>query len=69
MIKAEVNRNRVKAEASGQVSDIMTELHNLIESMLSDLEKIGNGIITKQHLLTMLYQNILKEWSAENENE
>lgn len=69
MIKANVNRGSIKVEAIGTIAEIMTDLHNLTKDILDDSARITNGIFTKQHLLTMLYQNILKEWSAENENE
>lgn len=67
MIKAEINKTRIKAEIPGDAATILGEIHGFLYDVLGDMEKaIGEP---KQHLLTMLYQNILKEWSNGNENE
>lgn len=61
---------RIKIEAEGTPAELLTDLHCLIDSILPDLAKDSGGRETKEHLLTLLYQNILKEWSVEeNENE
>lgn len=67
MIKAEIKKTHVKAIISGEVSEIMGEIHGFLNNVLTDISKaVGEP---KQHLLTLLYQNILKEWSKENEND
>lgn len=63
MIKAEINENHIKAEINGEVSTILAEMHNFIESTLSDIANSTGD--SKHHMLMLLTQNILKEWSAE----
>lgn len=67
MIKAKINKTYVEAELNGDLATIMGELHGFLNNVLTDIAEIAND--PKQHLLTMLYQNILKEWSEENEND
>lgn len=63
MIIAKINSERVKLEVTGTPAEIMSDLHNLIDSIIPDLAGSSNGTISKEHLLTILYQNLLKEWS------
>ena len=67
MIKAEINKNRMNVQCSGDIATVLTELHNLVEDILSEIGNIAGE--SKQQLLLLLTQNILKEWSGKNENE
>lgn len=63
MIKAEINKNRVKMEISGEISTILAEMHSFVEDILSNIESDTGE--SKHQLLLLLTQNILKEWSEE----
>lgn len=67
MIKAEINKNRVKMEVSGELATILGEIHSFVEDILSNIESTTEE--SKSQLLLLLTQNILKEWSAENETD
>lgn len=67
MIKAEINKNHIELDVSGDLATILSEMHAFVEDMLSSIE--GTTKESKQQLLLLLTQNILKEWSTENENE
>lgn len=67
MIKAEINKNRVKMEISGEISTILAETHSFVEDILSNIESDTGE--SKHQLLLLLTQNILKEWSEENETD
>lgn len=67
MIKAEINKNHVKLDVSGDLNIILGEMHSFIADLLSNIENTTTE--SKHQLLLLLTQNILKEWSAENENE
>jgi hypothetical protein len=67
MIKAEVNKNHLNINVSGEMVTILAELHHLNEDILSEMEKATGE--SKHHLLLLLTQNILKEWSEENETD
>ena len=66
MIKAEIKRTQIKVMISGEAGEIMRELHGFLNNVLTDIASVVDE--PKQHLLTLLYQNILKEWSEENED-
>ncbi len=63
MIKAEINKNHVSMEVTGDLATILSETHNFIENLLSSIENTTEE--SKQQLLLLLTQNILKEWSEE----
>lgn len=68
MIKAEINKNRMNVQCWGDIATVLTELYNLVEDILTEVGNIAGE--SKQQLLLLLTQNILKEWSGkENENE
>lgn len=67
MIKAEINNNRVKMDISGELSTILGEMHSFVEDILSNIESATGE--SKHQLLLLLTQNILKEWSEENETD
>lgn len=70
MIKAEItteaNKTHIISELNGDLSTIMSEIQGFLNVILKDLQKSGKR---KEHLLTLLYQMTLKEWSEENEND
>ena len=67
MIKAEVNKNRLNVNVAGEIATILAELHHLVEDILSEIGKATGE--SKPQLLLLLTQNILKEWSEENETD
>lgn len=67
MIKAEINKNHIKADVSGDIATILSEMHYFVEDTLSSIQNITGE--SKQNMLIVLTQNILKEWSAENETD
>ena len=68
MIKAEINKRHITLDVSGDLATILSEMHTFVEDMLSSIESTTKE--SKQQLLLLLTQNILKEWSKEgNENE
>lgn len=67
MIKAEVNNNRLNINVSGEMTTVLAELHHLVEDILSETGKATGE--SKHQLLILLTQNILKEWSEENETD
>lgn len=70
MIKAEIttetNKIHVITELNGDLPTIMSEIQGLLNIILKDMQKFGKR---KEHLLTLLYQMTMKEWSEENEND
>lgn len=62
MIKAEINKNHVKMDVSGDLATILSEIHAFLDDLLSNIEKSTEE--SKSQLLLLLTQNILKEWSA-----
>lgn len=67
MIKAEINKNHIKADISGSVPTLLAEIHYFVEDTLSNIQNITGE--SKQNMLITLTQNILKEWSKENETD
>ena len=67
MIKAEINKAHIKAEISGDFATILDEIHGFLADILKDIQDLSGE--RKEHLLTLIYQKILKEWSEEEENE
>lgn len=67
MIKAEINKNHIKADVSGDIATLLSEIHYFVEDTLSNIANITGE--SKHQLLILLTQNILKEWSAENETD
>lgn len=69
MIKAEItteaNKTHIISVINGDLSTIMSEIQGFLNIILKDLQKSGTS---KEHLLTLLYQMTLKEWSEENED-
>lgn len=66
MIKAEINKTHIKAELNGDLATIMSEIHGFLADILKDIQDISGE--RKEHLLTLIYQKVMKEWSKENEN-
>lgn len=66
MIKAEINKAHIKAEINGDLATIMGEIHGFLADILKDIQNLSGE--RKEHLLTLIYQKILKEWSEENED-
>lgn len=64
-ITAEANKTHIILEINGDLSTIMNEIQGFLNIILKDLQKSGKR---KEHLLTLLYQMTLKEWSEENED-
>lgn len=67
MIKAEINKNYIKADVSGDLATLLSEIHTFVEDILSNIESTTGE--SKHQLLLLLTQNILKEWSEENETD
>lgn len=67
MIKAEVNNNRLNINVAGDMATVLAELHHLVEDILSEMGKATGE--SREQLLLLLTQNILKEWSKENETD
>lgn len=67
MIKEEINKNHIKADISGDLATILSETHTFVEDILSNIADISGE--SKHQLLLLLAQNILKEWSKENETD
>ena len=67
MIKAEVNKNRLNVNVAGEMTTVLAELHYLVEGILSEIGKATGE--SKHQRLLLLTQNILKEWSEENETD
>lgn len=67
MIKTEINKNHIKADVSGDMATILSEIHNFVEGILSNIADTTGE--SKHQLLLLVTQNILKEWSEENETD
>lgn len=67
MIKAEINKNYIKTDVSGNLATLLSEIHTFVEDILSNIANISGE--SKHQLLLLLTQNILKEWSEENETD
>lgn len=67
MIKAEVNKNHLNINVAGDITTVLAELHHLNEEILSEIGKATGE--SKHQLLLLVTQNILKEWSEENETD
>lgn len=67
MIKAEVNKNHLNIDVAGDMATVLAELHRLNKDILSEIGKATGE--SKHQLLLLVTQNILKEWSAENETD
>lgn len=69
MIKAEItteaNKTHIITELNGDLATIMSEIQGFLNIVLKNMQKFGKQ---KEHLLTLLYQMTLKEWSEEDEN-
>ena len=67
MIKAEIDKAHIKAEINGDLATILGELHGFLVDILKDIESLTGE--HKEHLLTLIYQKVMKEWSEKNEND
>lgn len=67
MIKAEINKAHITVEIDGDLSTIMSEIHEFLADILKDIQKATGE--RKEYLLTLIYQKIMKEWSEKNEND
>lgn len=67
MIKAEIDKANITAEINGDLATILSEIYVFLADILKDIEKLSGE--HKEHLLTLIYQKMMKEWSEENEND
>lgn len=66
MIKAEINKTHIQVIVNGDLATVMSEIHGFLADILKDIQNLSGE--RKEHLLTLIYQKILKEWSEENED-
>lgn len=67
MIKVEIKAEIIAEIINGDFATILGGIHVFLADILKDIQDLSGE--RKEHLLALIYQKVLKEWSEENEND